>query len=563
MFLDYLRSTGSLTASVEPNQDPPLLVAFRQWMSQQRGTCDGTLYNYGLIIRALLARLGEDPRRFDAQSLRQFVLETSRQSGWAAAKSVPRLFACFFAFSSLKGKCADGLEAAIPVLAHWRLSSLPRYLLPEDVERVIASCDLDTPVGRRDRAILLLLARLGLRAGDIVQLRLERYRLERSHCPGMWKGTSSDTAAADPGGWRCRRGLPQGGRPQTDTDVVFLRARAPFRAFAIPHRRVDHCCSGDAQSRRRLPESRCGPRAPPFRGNRHVAARSIASGDCGRPSPPLHRNDADLRKGRRDCSATDCSTLAGGAAMLAHAVESYLSVRRACGFDLKSPRQSLAKFCRLLRGERQRACVLSNRHRVGRIGAIGPPARPPPRPRDSIRPVCPCRGSTPRGAASGLWQRDSTARPTPYIFSPDDIVRLVASGGSVQSSFSAHRPTARSSPCSHARDCACPRPSACALRTSPRMAWSSGVPSSGKVASCPCTKPRGLDSNGISNTASPTPPSITTYSFRCEESRCFVENVERAFRLPSTGSAYGEDEASTHAPLITPHLRCKSPGSLA
>ena len=66
LFLNYLRSTGSLTASVEPIQDPPLLVAFRQWMRQVRGTCDGTLYNYGLSIQALLARLGDDPRRFDA-----------------------------------------------------------------------------------------------------------------------------------------------------------------------------------------------------------------------------------------------------------------------------------------------------------------------------------------------------------------------------------------------------------------------------------------------------------------------------------------------------------------
>src|SRR3989337_611507 len=58
------------------------------------------------------------------------------------------------------------------VLAHWRLSALPRYLQVDEVERLIASCDIPSPVGKRDRAILLLLARLGLRAGDIVQLRL-------------------------------------------------------------------------------------------------------------------------------------------------------------------------------------------------------------------------------------------------------------------------------------------------------------------------------------------------------------------------------------------------------
>jgi len=65
-------------------------------------------------------------------------------------------------FLIAEGKCVAELSGAIPVLAHWRLSSLPRYLQPEEVERTISSCG-PTPVGRRDHVILLLLARLGLR----------------------------------------------------------------------------------------------------------------------------------------------------------------------------------------------------------------------------------------------------------------------------------------------------------------------------------------------------------------------------------------------------------------
>ena len=83
------------------------------------------------------------------------------------------LCACSFAFFLVAdGKCSGGLEASIPVLAHWRLSSLPRYLQADEVERVIASCDSKVPAGKRDRAILLLLARLGLRAGDVLRLRI-------------------------------------------------------------------------------------------------------------------------------------------------------------------------------------------------------------------------------------------------------------------------------------------------------------------------------------------------------------------------------------------------------
>jgi len=232
LFLNHLRSRGLLPASfVEPIHDPVLLVEFRHWMRQQRGTCDLTLYNYGLSIKALLTCLGEDPARFDAQSLRQFILETSRHSGWAKAKRCTTALRMFLRFLISEGQCADNLDAAIPALAHWRLSSLPQYLQPEDVERVIAACDPCTPVGKRDHAILLLLARLGLRAGDIVQLHLGDID---------WKAADIRVSGKS----RRHTRLPltqeigdalvsylQSGRPQTGTDVLFIHSRAPFRAF--------------------------------------------------------------------------------------------------------------------------------------------------------------------------------------------------------------------------------------------------------------------------------------------------------------------------------------------
>src|SRR2546425_395451 len=65
------------------------------------------------------------------------------------------------------------LAAAVPTVAHWSMASLPRSLPPDHVERVLAQCNRQTAIGRRDYAILLLLARLGLRAGEVVSLRLE------------------------------------------------------------------------------------------------------------------------------------------------------------------------------------------------------------------------------------------------------------------------------------------------------------------------------------------------------------------------------------------------------
>jgi site-specific recombinase XerD len=234
LFLKYLRSTDIIKNPIieATVQDPVLLTEFYLWMRQQRGTGDATLYNYSLIIRELLKRFGEDPVRLDAQSLRQFVLDRSQQSGLPTAKNCTKGLRMFLRFLIAEGKCAAGLDAAIPTLAHWRLSSLPRYVQPEEVERIIASCDPNSPIGKRNRAILLLLARLGLRAGDIVKLSL-------GHID--WKGAWLYVS----GKGRRQARLPltqevgdaivdymQYGRAQTDTDVLFIRTRAPFRALS-------------------------------------------------------------------------------------------------------------------------------------------------------------------------------------------------------------------------------------------------------------------------------------------------------------------------------------------
>jgi integrase/recombinase XerD len=233
LFLKHLRSAGVITTPVAEltTQEPELLIAFCQWMRQQRGTSDPTLYNYSLSIRELLKCLEGDPGKFNAHTLRQFVLEKSQKCGWAAAKQCTTALRMFLRFLIADGKCATGLDAAIPVLAHWRQSSLPRYLQPEAVERIISSCNLSSLVGRRDHAILLLLARLAFRAGDILQLRMKDID---------WEGAG--ILVSGKGHQQTRLPLTQevgdalvcyllNGRPSSDTDVVFIRSRAPFRAF--------------------------------------------------------------------------------------------------------------------------------------------------------------------------------------------------------------------------------------------------------------------------------------------------------------------------------------------
>jgi integrase/recombinase XerD len=269
LFLRYARFADLITTRVveKVTADPDLLVSFGTWMRQQRGTCDATLYNYSLHLRELLRKLGEDPAKFDAQKLRQFILDTSQQCGWAAAKKCTTAVRMFLRFLIADGKCAAGLEASVPVLAHWRLSSLPRYLQSDEVERVIASCDPAKPAGKRDRAILLLLARLGLRAGDIVQLRLGDIDWKEAGICVSGKGHRETLLPLTQEIGDAIASYIKDGRPPTTVDALFIRSRAPFRALA------NHCAVSVivAQAMRRASVT-C-----PSRGAAHVLRHSVAS----------------------------------------------------------------------------------------------------------------------------------------------------------------------------------------------------------------------------------------------------------------------------------------------
>jgi site-specific recombinase XerD len=268
LFVSYLRDMGIIATPVHQEcEDPKLLLAFGQWMRQQRGICQATLYNYNIHLRPLLERLGEDPSRFQVGMLRDFVMEMHRSCGWAKAKQCTTALRMFLPFLIAKGDCAVGLEAAIPTLAHWRLATLPRYLQPEEVERVIASCDRSSPVGRRDRAILLLLARLGLRAGDIVHLRLSDIDWKNASIQVCGKGRRQTRLPLTQEIGQAIVDYLQDGRPPSSADTVFVRCRAPFRPLR------SHCAVSVIvdQALRRAGVVR------PSRGAAHLLRHSVAT----------------------------------------------------------------------------------------------------------------------------------------------------------------------------------------------------------------------------------------------------------------------------------------------
>ncbi len=170
-FLETVGAVAPAASVMPPPPAPELLGAFRHWMRTHRGTTEATLNGYRLTIVALLQTLGEQPERYEAQALRAFVLHRAGDKGIGRAKTVVTSVRMFLRFLIAIGRCTPGLEQALPTIAHWRLGYLPRYLPAESVAQVLASCDLTTAIGVRDRAVLLLLAQLGLRAGDVAALK--------------------------------------------------------------------------------------------------------------------------------------------------------------------------------------------------------------------------------------------------------------------------------------------------------------------------------------------------------------------------------------------------------
>jgi site-specific recombinase XerD len=234
-FLRFLAEKDVVPASALPMPFPPRPIddrisEFLDWLRHHRGIAESTIGTYRYKLERLLPALGADPTVYDASLVRRVILEEAERHP-SSIKLMTTPLRSYLKFLVMRGACQPGIEYAVPTIARWRLSTLPRYLPPAAIEKLIASCDLTARAGIRDRAILLLLARLGLRAGDILMMRLGDIDWEAGTLTVCGKGRRE-----------IRLPLPQDAgdallvylterRPTVDCDRVFLRSQAPYRPF--------------------------------------------------------------------------------------------------------------------------------------------------------------------------------------------------------------------------------------------------------------------------------------------------------------------------------------------
>jgi len=233
LFRRHLVEIGVCLPAAAPLQraEPRLVTHFKEWLRKHRGASDATIRLYARDAAHLMAALGDDPEGWEPAAIRSFFLDCAGRCGEGTIEKLTTSLRAFLRYLAAEGRCRAGLDDVVPGYARWRLADLPRYLTAEQVNRLIAASDGEVVERRRDRAILLLLARLGLRAGDVAQLRLDDIEWETGSLRVSGKSR-----------YEVRLPLPQdvgdaiaaylADRPSTcPGDHVFLRNIAPFRPF--------------------------------------------------------------------------------------------------------------------------------------------------------------------------------------------------------------------------------------------------------------------------------------------------------------------------------------------
>ena len=238
-FIEFLRRERAIPAETLPTRQltpaERCVQAYKQYLREERVLAEATIVNYAPFVGQFLEhRFGAGPVRLSslrAMDVVQFVQQQARHLHLKRAKLLTTALRSFFQYARYRGKIQLDLAAVVPCVANWSMPSIPRGITPDQVRRLLSHIDRRTAVGRRDYAILLLLARLGLRSGEVAFLQLEDID---------WKGGSLSVHGKS--GRRSQLPLPKDvgdaivaylrhGRPHSTSRRVFLRARAPVRGF--------------------------------------------------------------------------------------------------------------------------------------------------------------------------------------------------------------------------------------------------------------------------------------------------------------------------------------------
>jgi integrase/recombinase XerD len=241
-FLAHLRKRDVIPGPIGPICEDfglaDILNRYEKHLRSERGLAPATIVNYVPFARKFLVERFHNGeillQRLQAADISTFVLRHAHTTGCRRAQLMTTAFRSFFRFLFQCGELQGDLAPAVPAVAEWRLSTVPKYLIPDEVDRVVGSCDRQTATGRRDHAILLLLAPLGLRAGEIVALQLDDIDWRAGEILVRGKGLLHDRMPLPVDVGEALTSYLRRDRPACKTRRVFVCMKAPRSAFAGP-----------------------------------------------------------------------------------------------------------------------------------------------------------------------------------------------------------------------------------------------------------------------------------------------------------------------------------------
>lgn len=237
-FLHVLRERGATRQTKKPWLSPTqrFTTNYGRYLLEERGLTQATVVNYvPFIDQFLSARFRQIPinlSQLRARDVTDFVRCQAHKLSPGRAQLLVTALRSFLRYLRHQGKVTNDLAVCVPTVARWSFATLPKFLPAGTVQRVLDRNDRRTPIGRRDYAILLLLARLGLRACEIVALNLEDIDWENARITirskgGRWAQLPIPTDVGEALAFYLRHG-----RPSCSCRRVFIRDRAPRVGFA-------------------------------------------------------------------------------------------------------------------------------------------------------------------------------------------------------------------------------------------------------------------------------------------------------------------------------------------
>ncbi len=276
-FFTFLRQSGVTCVPIAaPATEVERWVAsYDQHLERVAGLSAGTRRCYCRYARLLIAQYfgGQalDWTALTADGLAEFVRQAAAKLKPSASRPPVTAVRALVRFLVLCGAVRAGIEGAIPTVRQWKHASLPKGLTPDEVQHVLLLCESKTDLAVRDRAILLLLARLGLRAGEAAALQMNHLRWSQGEILVVAGKSGRDRLLplSDEIGTALVAHLRR--RPRNDDRRVFLTAVPPYRPLAASS---VSALAGRYLRRAGLPNDRCGAHAL-----RHTVATQMLQ--CG------------------------------------------------------------------------------------------------------------------------------------------------------------------------------------------------------------------------------------------------------------------------------------------